>query len=187
MIKAGPAHKPRAPPPPAAILFEASMEFLQTTTSDEDHDDEDSFVMAPLPPVLPPIADETLPLRCDHGQREGLVGAVAMGGRLSGTSVPVFEDYYAVRLRGRSQVSRSTGSTHFNASAAALTDDVLVDAIFLPHSSSPAHQHSNTWTSILAHGAFSSDTPPPSPGTHTPSPGTHTPQIKLSSLSSQLT
>ncbi|KAI3376295.1 hypothetical protein L3Q82_016401, partial [Scortum barcoo] len=60
------------------------------------------------------------------------------------------EDYYTLRLR-------------------ALSDAVLVDVVFLPHSSSsspspPSLPHPNTWTSILSHGAFSSHTPPPSPG-----------------------
>eukprot|EP00066_Takifugu_rubripes_P025864 XP_011615130.1 PREDICTED: uncharacterized protein CXorf57-like [Takifugu rubripes] len=128
----------------SAILFEASMEFLQSTSTDEDEEDEESCVTPPLPPVLTPVAEETLPLRYDHSRREELAGAVALGGRLSGTAGCVLEDYYTLRLR-------------------ALTDAVLLDAVFLPHSSGSSHQHSNTWSSILSHGAFSSDTPPPSP------------------------
>lgn len=77
------------------------MEFLQNTSTDEEDDeDAEAFVTAPLPPVLPPIAVETLPLRYEHSQREGLAGAVGLGGRVSATSDPVFEDYYTLRLRG---------------------------------------------------------------------------------------
>lgn len=92
------------------------MEFLQNTSSDEDEDhdeDEDSFVTAPLPPILRPIAMETLPLRYDHSQREGLAAAVALGGRACATSDPVFEDYYTLRLRGADH-------THAAAAPAAL-------------------------------------------------------------------
>lgn len=173
------------PPPsqpqlsPAAILFAASMEFLQNTSTDEEDDeDEASFVTAPLPPVLPPIAEETLPLRYDHSQREGLAGAVALGGRVSATSDPVFEDYYTLTLRGTCRTHAAVAALgHANdlTVSAALTDGVLLDAIFLPHSSGSSHQHPNTWASILSHGAFSSDTLPPSPGKpHPPTPLPHT-------------
>ncbi|KAM9335144.1 RPA-related protein RADX [Symphorus nematophorus] len=139
------------------ILFEASMEFLESTNADEDDDDDDddedasSFVTAPLLPAFPPIAVETLPMRYDHACREEQAGAVAMGGRATAVcgkfdSAP--EDYYTLRLR-------------------ALSDGLSVDAHFLPHSSPspppPLLHHPNTWTSILSHGAFSSHTPPPAP------------------------
>nr|XP_033465271.1 RPA-related protein RADX isoform X1 [Epinephelus lanceolatus] len=138
------------------ILFEASMEFLENTNADEeddsddDDDDTSSFVTAPLLPVSPTIAVETLPMRYDHAHREEQAVAVAMGGRASaaGRFDSAIEDYYTLRLR-------------------ALSDGVSVDAVFLPHSSSspcpPLLPHSNTWISILSHGAFSSNTPPPSP------------------------
>lgn len=48
--------------------------------------------------------------------------------------------------------------------SAALSDGVFVDAIFLPVAPPSSLHHSNTWISILSHGAFSSHTPPPSPG-----------------------
>lgn len=87
------------------------MEFLQNASTDEDDDEDgDSFFTAPLPPVLPPIAVETLPLRYDHSHREGLVAAVALGGRACATSDPVFEDYYTLRLKG---------AAHTHAAAAA--------------------------------------------------------------------
>nr|XP_046236700.1 RPA-related protein RADX-like isoform X2 [Scatophagus argus] len=132
------------------VLFEASMEFLENANADEDDDDDDaaSFVTAPLSPAFQPVAVETLPMRYNHAHREEQAGAVAMGGRASayGKFDSAFEDYYTLRLR-------------------ALSDAVMVDVVFLPHSSSspPVLQHSNTWTSILSHGAFSSHTPPPSP------------------------
>uniref|UniRef100_A0A8P4K7B4 RPA-related protein RADX n=1 Tax=Dicentrarchus labrax TaxID=13489 RepID=A0A8P4K7B4_DICLA len=136
------------------ILFEASMEFLENTNADEEEDDDDedtsSFVTAPLHPSFSPVAAETLPMRYDHGRREEQADAVEIGGRADaiGTFDSALEDYYTLRLR-------------------ALSDGVSVDAIFLPHSSSsspPLHHHANTWISILSHGAFSSHTPPPSPG-----------------------
>ncbi|CAI5669825.1 RPA-related protein RADX isoform X2 [Oreochromis niloticus] len=144
------------------ILFEASMEFLENTNSDDnndeddeddDNDDEDtsSFVTAHTLPAFSPVAVETLPMRYDHTHREEQVAAVAMGGRVTPERFDsTLDGYYTLRLR-------------------ALSDGVLIDTVFLPHasSSSPApllSSHSNTWTSILSHGAFSSHTPPPSPG-----------------------
>ncbi|KAM4536299.1 RPA-related protein RADX isoform 2-T2 [Odontesthes bonariensis] len=134
------------------ILFEASMEFLENTEDEDVDEDEDdsSFTTALLPPTFPPVAMETLPIRYNHTHREEQTGAVVMGGRATpGGFDSALEDYYTLRLR-------------------ALSDGVLVDAVFLPHSSSSSPRpscdpHSNTWTSILAHGAFSSHTPPPSP------------------------
>lgn len=76
------------------------MEFLQNTSTDEDEEDEESCVTPPLPPVLAPVAEETLPLCYDHSRREELAGAVALGGRVSGTAGCVWEDYYTLRLRG---------------------------------------------------------------------------------------
>ncbi|XP_030580882.1 RPA-related protein RADX isoform X2 [Archocentrus centrarchus] len=139
------------------ILFEASMEFLENTNADdnndEDEDDEDalSFVTAPALPTFPPVAVETLPMRYDHTRREEQAAVVALGGSvMPGRFDSTLEDYYNLRLR-------------------ALSDGVLIDTIFLPHASSSSTSplllpHSNTWTSILSHGAFSSHTPPPSPG-----------------------
>ncbi|KAM6909469.1 uncharacterized protein FYW49_013304 [Xenentodon cancila] len=130
------------------ILFEASMEFLENAAGEDDNEDASSFTTAPLPPALPPVATETLPLRYDHDRREEQAVAVAMGGWVApGRFDSALEDYYTLRLR-------------------ALSDGLLVDAVFLPHSSSSSFftlRHSNTWTSILSHGAFSSVTPPPAP------------------------
>ncbi|XP_028998778.1 RPA-related protein RADX isoform X2 [Betta splendens] len=132
------------------ILFEASREFLDNTNADEDKDstDEDaaSFVISPLPPDFTPIALETLPMRFDYTHREEQAVAVAMGGRVTAERQDwALEDYYTLRLR-------------------ALSDSLMVDAVFLPHAStSPLLPHSNTWISILSHGAFSSHAPPPSP------------------------
>ncbi|XP_071315383.1 RPA-related protein RADX [Trachinotus anak] len=133
------------------ILFEASMEFLENTNADEDSSDDDddsSFITAPLSPAFPPVAVETLPMRYNHAHREEQAVAVTTGGRVTTERFDLaFEDYYTLRLR-------------------ALSDGVLVDAVFLPHSSSshpPLLPHANTWTSILSHGAFSSHKPPPSP------------------------
>ncbi|XP_034413362.1 RPA-related protein RADX isoform X3 [Cyclopterus lumpus] len=135
-----------------AILFEASMEFLESTNDDEDDEDDgdaSTFVTAPLPPALQPIALETLPMHYDHGNREEQAVAVAMVGGASGRFESAVDEYFTLRLR-------------------ALSDGVSVNILFLPHfsSSSPSPRplpHSNTWTSILSHGAFSSHTPPPSP------------------------
>uniref|UniRef100_UPI0037E86038 LOW QUALITY PROTEIN: RPA-related protein RADX n=1 Tax=Semicossyphus pulcher TaxID=241346 RepID=UPI0037E86038 len=138
------------------ILFEASMEFLENTRPAEDEEDDDdddtsSFNTAPLPPAFPLVAVETLPMRYDHAHREEQADAVSMAGKAmaAGRFDVGQEDCYTLRLK-------------------ALSDGVLVDAIFLPHSSSSSLSpallhHSNTWNSILSHGAFSSHTPPPSP------------------------
>lgn len=139
------------------ILFEASMEFLENTEGgevdeeDDDEGDEDvlSYVTAPLPPTVPLVALETLPMRYSHVHREEQAVTVSMAGKLTSAGGFDFvrEDHYALKLK-------------------ALSDGVLVDAFFLPSSSSlfpPLHHHCNTWSSILSHGAFSSHTPPPSP------------------------
>ncbi|XP_039996650.1 RPA-related protein RADX isoform X2 [Xiphias gladius] len=135
----------------AVILFEASMEFLENADEDGDGDDDtSSFVTAPLLPVFPPVAAETLPMRYDHARREEQAVTVAMGGRPTpGRFDSALQDYYTLRLR-------------------ALSDGVLVDAVFLPQSSAscpspPLLPHANTWTSVLSHGAFSLHAPPPSP------------------------
>lgn len=85
------------------------MEFLQNTSTDED-EDEESCVTPPLPPVLAPVAEETLPLRYDHSRREELAGAVALGGRVSGTAGCVWEDYYTLRLRGAFTCGKLAGA-----------------------------------------------------------------------------
>ncbi|XP_068164546.1 RPA-related protein RADX isoform X2 [Antennarius striatus] len=131
------------------VLFQASMEFLDDATADDDHDDDDasSFVTAPPPPDFLPVADDTLPMRFDHAHREEQADAVGMGGRVLATRNfdSTLKDYYLLRLR-------------------ALSDGMLVDAVFLPHGAAPPDDHhANTWLSILSHGAFSPHTPPPSP------------------------
>ncbi|KAM3591172.1 uncharacterized protein V6R79_024076 [Siganus canaliculatus] len=133
------------------VLFEASMEFLDNVDAEDDEDDDEddsSFVSAPLCPAVTPVAMETLAMRYDHTRREEQAAAVAMGGRAfpAGTFDSAPHDSYTLRLR-------------------ALSDGVLLDAIFLPHAppTTPPPPHSNTWTSILSHGAFSSHSPAPSP------------------------
>ncbi|XP_068569142.1 RPA-related protein RADX isoform X1 [Cebidichthys violaceus] len=137
------------------ILFEASMEFLETRNPEEEEEEDDddgdtsSFVTAPHFPAFPPVAVETLPMRYDHAHKEEQAVAVEMGGAAWGGFEAAIDEYYTLRLR-------------------ALSDGVSVDVVFLPHSSSsssspPLLPHSNTWTSILSHGAFSSHTPPPAP------------------------
>ncbi|XP_035986977.1 RPA-related protein RADX isoform X3 [Fundulus heteroclitus] len=132
------------------ILFEASMEFLENAADEDEEDDDDeedssSFTTAPLPPMFPPVAIETLPMSFDYGHREEQAAAVAMGGGArAGSFGSAPSDYYTVSLR-------------------ALSDGLMVHAVFLPHLCPAPPRHANTWTSILSHGAFSSATPPPSP------------------------
>ncbi|KAM9836626.1 RPA-related protein RADX [Aulostomus maculatus] len=130
-----------------AVLFEASMEFLESDYADEDStDDASSFVTCPPPPTFPRIAIETLTMRYDHERREEQAVAAAMGGRATPAGRFDSDHYYTLRLR-------------------ALSDGVQLNAVFLPHSPSPlVLSHPNIWASILSHGAFSSHTPPPSPG-----------------------
>ncbi|XP_039644358.1 nuclear envelope pore membrane protein POM 121-like [Perca fluviatilis] len=140
-------------PNKTVVLFEASMEFLENVDDEDDEDEEDatSFVTAPLLPTFPPVAMETLPMRYDHGRREEQAVAVAMGGRPAATATrfdSALKDYYTLRLR-------------------ALSDGVLVDAIFLPHSSSSSPLLPPSLTPTP--GPPSSHTEP-SPHTHPPSP-----------------
>ncbi|XP_053715559.1 RPA-related protein RADX [Synchiropus splendidus] len=132
------------------LLFGASIEFLDNIQSDEEANDVDeapsSMNTLQTPPSFSHVAIETLTMRFDHELREEQMHSIAMGGRPRDGWVFDSEDYYALRLR-------------------ALSDGALIDAIFRPSSETPTiHQaHSNTWVSILSHGAFSSHTPPPSP------------------------
>ncbi|XP_051935097.1 RPA-related protein RADX [Hippocampus zosterae] len=138
-----------------AILFEASMEFLQDADDDgedEAEEDEDSlsYATCPSPPDFPHVAVETLAMRYDPAHEKKQAVAVAMGGSLTCAALFASEDYYTLRLK-------------------ALSDGVCIGTIFLPQASSsslspPSHSHSNTWASILSHGAFSCHAPPPSPG-----------------------
>ncbi|XP_019729443.1 uncharacterized protein LOC109518186 [Hippocampus comes] len=138
-----------------AILFEASMEFLQDADDngeDEAEEDEDSlsYATCPSPPDFPHVAMETLAMRYDPAHEKKQAVAVAMGGTLTCAALFASEDYYTLKLK-------------------ALSDGVCIGTIFLPQASSsslspPSHSHSNTWASILSHGAFSSHAPPPSPG-----------------------
>lgn len=101
----------------AAILFEASKEFLNSTNADEDDvdDDQSSFVSAPLLPAFPSVAMETLPLRYDHASREEQAAAVAMGGRVTaGRFDSALEDYYTLRLRGTRNHTGKSSSGIFN-------------------------------------------------------------------------
>ncbi|XP_008322889.1 RPA-related protein RADX isoform X2 [Cynoglossus semilaevis] len=137
------------------VLFEASMEFLENTDNEDADDEEDcdetaSFITAPLPPTISPVATETLPMCYNPTQREKQAEVVGMGGWAEPMRFdsPI-KDCYTLKLK-------------------VLSDGVTVDAIFLPLSlSSPCCQplpnHDNSWTSILSHGAFSSHQPPPSP------------------------
>lgn len=96
----------------AVILFEASMEFLENTNSDDNNDEDDddddndaddasSFVTAHTLPAFPPVAVETLPMRYDHAHREEQVAAVAMGGRAMPERFDsTLDGYYTLRLRG---------------------------------------------------------------------------------------
>lgn len=132
------------------------MEFLENTNTDEGEEDEDehedasSYATARLPPSFLPVAVETLPMLYQHGRREEQAVAVSMDGSVTAEGFD-----FAVR-------------DHFTLRLKALSDGVMVDAIFLPNSSSSLlspslHHHSNTWSSVLSHGAFSSHAPPPSP------------------------
>lgn len=84
------------------------MEFLENPTDEEEEedgdDDEDdaSFTTAPLPPVFPPVAAETLPMRYDHTHREEQLVAVSMGGGATWEKFDSsLQDYYTLRLRGK--------------------------------------------------------------------------------------
>lgn len=130
----------------SALLFQASMEFLENEDRDTDEDEAASFVSGPQRPALRPLALETLPMRYDHARREEQVAAVTMEGQLHDSRKFAFarENYFTLRLK-------------------ALSDNVLVEAVFLPNAQPASHQHANNWVSILSHGAFSPHSSPPSP------------------------
>ncbi|KAM9827259.1 RPA-related protein RADX [Neosynchiropus ocellatus] len=132
------------------LLFEASIEFLENIQSDEEANDVDeepsSSNSLPTPPSFSHVAIETLTMRFDQELREQQMHSIQMGGKPRDGWSFASEDYYALKLR-------------------ALSDGALINAVFRPSSELPTfHQpHSNTWVSILSHGAFSSHAPPPSP------------------------
>ncbi|XP_057712288.1 uncharacterized protein si:ch73-71d17.2 isoform X4 [Corythoichthys intestinalis] len=131
-----------------AILFEASLEFLQNTDSDsDDTDDRDdqSSVTRPTVPDFPPVAAETLTMRCDGSIQQA--ATVTMGGTLPRDAVFCCDDYYTLTLR-------------------VLPEHLCVSAVFLPQRTPLSPRgcaHENTWASILANGAFSTHTLPPTP------------------------
>ncbi|XP_061664655.1 RPA-related protein RADX isoform X2 [Syngnathoides biaculeatus] len=130
-----------------ALLFEASMEFLESTDAEEEDQDDASRVTCPAPPSFPHIAVETLAVRYSPARKQQQAVAVTMGGSLTSAAVFACDDYYTLRLK-------------------VLSDDTCIFATFLPHSPllPRSGSHGNTWASILSHGGFSSGGPPPTPG-----------------------
>ncbi|XP_042183886.1 uncharacterized protein LOC121847356 [Oncorhynchus tshawytscha] len=159
-------------------LWEASMEFLETNyDEDEDEDDDDqAFLTAPSSPVsllggcrlgLARVAMETVPLQYCPASREEQAVAVEM-------QTGEFQNLRCCRsLESYSPTVSYTQTGHYTLTLRALSDGVVVDAVFLPGSSatstptgpSPPHgpSHSDHWFTILTHGGFSPHTPPPAP------------------------
>ncbi|XP_072315292.1 RPA-related protein RADX [Eucyclogobius newberryi] len=128
----------------SVVLFEASLEFLQDSEDSEEDSAPSSYITAAS--TLEPIATETLPVRYDPAQKEALSIALTMGAGVADGAHGfqfAFEDYYSLRLQVLSGLS--------------------LDVLFLPDLAPAPACHSNSWVSILAHGAFSPHGPPPAP------------------------
>ncbi|XP_046873484.1 RPA-related protein RADX isoform X1 [Hypomesus transpacificus] len=145
-------------------LWSASMEFLQNNDEEDDDDDDDddqSFLTAPSHNSshmgMARVAMETLPLRFCYERREEQSVALAMQAG----------DIRKCPIRGALETFSPAHSYtgHYTLTLRALTDGVVVDAVFLPAPPHPPlcppQTHANLWSSILQHGAFSSHTPPP--------------------------
>ncbi|XP_055767163.1 uncharacterized protein si:ch73-71d17.2 isoform X2 [Salvelinus fontinalis] len=170
---------PEEEPDTEGSLWEASMEFLETNY-DEDDDDEDdddqAFLTAPSSPVsslggcrlgLARVAMETVPLQyCPATGEEQAVAMEMQTGE--------FQNLPGCRsLENYSPSVNYTQTGHYTLTLRALSDGLVVDAVFLPGSSatsappgpSPPHgpSHSDHWFTILTHGGFSPHTPPPAP------------------------
>ncbi|XP_045070429.1 uncharacterized protein LOC121557772 [Coregonus clupeaformis] len=155
------------------------MEFLETNDDEHDEDDDEddqAFLTAPSSPVslsggcrlgLAHVAMETLPLQYCPATREEQAVAVEM-------QTGEFQNLQCCRsLENYSPSVSYTQTGHYTLTLRALSDGVVVDAVFLPASSassapsgpSPPHgpSHSDHWFTILTHGGFSPHTPPPAP------------------------
>ncbi|XP_045557673.1 RPA-related protein RADX isoform X3 [Salmo salar] len=157
-------------------LWEASMEFLDDEDDEDDDDDDQAFLTAPSSPVsllggcrlgLARVAMETVPLQYCPASREQQAIAVEM-------QTGEFQDLRCCGgLEDYSPTVSYTQTGHYTLTLRALSDGVMVDAVFLPGSSaastpsgpSPPHgpSHSDHWFTILTHGGFSAHTPPPAP------------------------
>ncbi|XP_031647354.1 RPA-related protein RADX isoform X1 [Oncorhynchus kisutch] len=161
---------------PEGSLWEASMEFLETNYDEDEDDDDQAFLTAPSSPVsllggcrlgLARVAMETVPLQYCPASREEQAVAVEM-------QTGEFQNLQCCRsLENYSPTVSYTQTGHYTLTLRALSDGVVVDAVFLPGSSatsaptgpSPPHgpSHSDHWFTILTHGGFSPHTPPPAP------------------------
>ncbi|XP_036842887.1 uncharacterized protein LOC118965949 isoform X1 [Oncorhynchus mykiss] len=157
-------------------LWEASMEFLETNYDEDEDDDDQAFLTAPSSPVsllggcrlgLARVAMETVPLQYCPASREEQAVAVEM-------QTGEFQNLRCCRsLENYSPTVSYTQTGHYTLTLRALSDGVVVDAVFLPGSSatsaptgpSSPHgpSHSDQWFTILTHGGFSPHTPPPAP------------------------
>ncbi|KAJ8387405.1 hypothetical protein AAFF_G00156430 [Aldrovandia affinis] len=155
-------------------LWDASMEFLDKNEEEDESDEEDSgssvsFATVPTSPVSPHgsqlglarAARETFPRRFCAQRRAVQTAAVGLQPGCLQETLP----------RGKLDtfVTADCYDGHYTLILRALTDSVMIDALFLPgspgnlHWCPYPHPHNNSWEAILSHGSFSPSSPPPAP------------------------
>ncbi|XP_041965985.1 RPA-related protein RADX [Alosa sapidissima] len=151
-------------------LFDSAMEFLigdekNVDDAGNDDDDSNSFVTADTSPAcsfsLSRAAMETIPRTFCYRRRHVQASATGLQPNSFQKLLPFAE------LESFSPAPFYKG--HYTLQLRALSDGVVVNALFLPaslesnHWRPLPHRHANSWESILSHGGFSPHVPPPSP------------------------
>ncbi|XP_062386636.1 RPA-related protein RADX isoform X2 [Sardina pilchardus] len=152
-------------------LFDSAMEFLigdEKNVDDagsDDDDDSNSFITADTSPAcsfsLSQAAMETIPRTFCYRRRHTQASATGLHPNTFQKLLPFDE------LESFSPAHFYRG--HYTLQLRALSDGVVVNALFLPaslesnHWMPLPHRHANSWESILSHGGFSPHVPPPSP------------------------
>ncbi|XP_028833063.1 RPA-related protein RADX [Denticeps clupeoides] len=152
-------------------LFEGALEFLlgEEVDIDEDEEEDDdaaSFVTAHTNPHctsfgLSCVGMETVPRQFLYQRRHVQANAVGLQPNSFHKVLPYEE------LETFSHARFYKG--HYLLELKVLSDGLLINTLFLPASPGNDHWmplsliHGNTWESILSHGGFSPEAPPPSP------------------------
>ncbi|KAJ8008649.1 hypothetical protein DPEC_G00107060 [Dallia pectoralis] len=153
-------------------LWEASMEFLDGDDDVDEEEGEDGPALFTTPPCplskgcrlgLAHIAMETLPLMYCPATREEQAIAVGMQTEEIQNLPESFRN-----LEKYKPTDNYTQTGHYTLTLGALSDGVIVDAVFLPSTSTTCRTSGSTslcdqWFSILTHGGFPPNTPPPAP------------------------
>ncbi|KAL4631426.1 RPA-related protein RADX-like isoform X2 [Arapaima gigas] len=157
---------------PDFSLWEASMEFLQEDSEDEDNG-QDGITEQCVSPNMSVGTSQGPRLGSAHAFRETVPRAFCPQRRsiqaaAIGFQAAQLQDTLPCRKLDTFAPAPHVYNGHYTLTLRALSDSVLIDALFLPASPENPHwcphvTHNNTWESILLHGGFSLSVPPPAP------------------------